>query len=143
MLRLTRAARVWDLVANSGRFAQTLPVLLGARPGTDRRNTGPFNALLDLTDALHARLGRLHAVALEELAAALHADLVERLGVPAGAAADLLAADYARAGAQGRLAFAPAGRRGARARTAAALPRQARHLGGAEAHPAAPRSPER
>ncbi len=140
MQRLTRAARAWDLVANSGRFAQTLPVLLG---------TEPFARLLELTDALHQRLGRLHAVALEDLAAALHADLVERLGLPAAAATELLAADYARAGAQGRLAFAPAAasasarRRAARARTAAALPRQARHLDGAGTHPAAPRSSER
>ncbi len=138
MQRLTRAARVWDLVANSGRFAQTLPVLLG---------TQPFARLLALTDALHQRLGRLHAVALEDLAGALHADLVERLGLPAHAATALLAADYARAGAQGRLPFAPPGasgeRQAVRARTAAARARQARHLGGAAPRPAAPQSSKR
>jgi radical SAM superfamily enzyme YgiQ (UPF0313 family) len=134
MQRLTRAARVWDLVANSGRFAQTLPLLLGTRP---------FAGLLALTDALHHRLGRLHAVALEDLAAALHADLVERLGVTVQVAAQLLAEDYARAGAHGRLAFVAPGNAGGRARTTMALPRQARHLAGAAALPAAPRSSER
>jgi radical SAM superfamily enzyme YgiQ (UPF0313 family) len=131
---LTRAARVWDLVANSGRFAQTLPLLLGTRP---------FAGLLALTDALHQRLGRLHAVSLEDLAAALHADLVERLGVPAQRAGQLLAEDYARAGARGRLAFVAPGKAARGARTTMALPRQARHLAGAATLPAAPRSSER
>jgi hypothetical protein len=134
MQRLTRAARVWDLVANSGRFAQTVPLLLGTRP---------FGGLLALTEALHQRLGRLHAVSLEDLAAALHADLVERLGVPAPHAAKVLAEDYARAGARGRLAFVAPGDKPARvARTMLALPRQARHLAGAATLPAAPRSSE-
>ena len=32
MQRLQRFSRYWDLVANSGRFAHTLPILLGATP---------------------------------------------------------------------------------------------------------------
>jgi radical SAM superfamily enzyme YgiQ (UPF0313 family) len=138
MLLLTRAARVWDLIANSGRFVQTLPLLLGAQP---------FAALLALTQVLQQRLGRLHAIALEDLSAALHDDLVQRQGVTAALAAQLLTADFTRAGASGKLAFAPAaGAAGAAgaptdAKKHSGLPRQARHGAGAAAPSAAPRSP--
>ncbi len=118
MQRLMRAARVWDRVANSGRFGSSLPLLLAP---------SPFAGLLALTDALHARLGRLHAVSLEELAGSVHAHLVA-LGVPAAQAAALLAADDAAAGARGRLPFLAKGvRAAADPAERAGLPRQRRH----------------
>ncbi len=51
--RLARCARYWDLIANSGRFARTLPRLLG---------DAPFARFLRLADWLHCELGRAHAV---------------------------------------------------------------------------------
>jgi radical SAM superfamily enzyme YgiQ (UPF0313 family) len=125
--RLGQAARAWDLVANSGRFAGSLPRLLG---------DAPFAGLMALTDTLLARLGRLHGVSLEALAGAVHEHLRKR-GLAPHEASALLAADYAAAGAHGRLPFLPRGRTGgprgprdARRPPAAAgaLPRQVRHL---------------
>ncbi|MBC7414281.1 MAG: DUF4080 domain-containing protein [Herminiimonas sp.] len=60
MQRLVRFARYWDLVANSGRFAHTLPILLGA---------APFARFMALSDWLYAQTDATHRIALERLAA--------------------------------------------------------------------------
>jgi len=97
--RLARCARYWDLVANSGRFARTLPALLG---------DAPFARFLRLADWLDAELGRAHGIALEELHALLLRWLVAD-GMAASEARRLLEADYAASGAHGRLPFAASG----------------------------------
>ena len=56
--RLTRFARYWDLIANSGRFAHTLPLLLG---------DAPFARFLQLSDWLYARTQQTHRIALPRL----------------------------------------------------------------------------
>ena len=103
----------------SGRFARTLPRLLG---------DAPFARFLRLADWLHRELGRAHAVALEELHVLLLGWLVAD-GMPEAEARQLLEDDYAASGARGRLPFAvsgiAAGRAGAAARTP---PRQRRRL---------------
>jgi radical SAM superfamily enzyme YgiQ (UPF0313 family) len=118
MQRVARYARYWDLVANSGRFSGTLPLIL---------DSSPFARFMDLADWLHASAGRTHAIAAERLYELLLGWLTER-GVDRTIATATLAADYRRSGARGRLALdgaigAPAPRR--RRRVAA---RQARHL---------------
>ena len=64
--RLTRFARYWDLIANSGRFAHTLPLLLG---------DAPFARFLQLSDWLYARTQQTHRIALSRLFELLHAAL--------------------------------------------------------------------
>ena len=59
MQRLTRFARYWDLIANSGRFAHTLPMILGDTP---------FANFFALSDWLYARTDATHRIALERLA---------------------------------------------------------------------------
>ena len=93
MQRLARFARYWELVANSGRFARTLPLLLAA---------SPFANFLAFADALYAATGKTHAIANERLYEQLHAHLLAR-GV--ARAAEALAADYLASGARGRLGF--------------------------------------
>ncbi len=122
MQRLARFARCWDLVANSGRFARALPLLLGE---------SPFARFLDFADALHEATGRMHAIANERLYERLHAHLLAR-GVARSEATEALAADYLASGARGRLGFVdiePRLRAGRAAPAlATALPRQQRHL---------------
>ncbi len=120
MQRLSRFARYWDLVANSGRFARALPLLLGA---------SPFASFLAFADALYAATGRTHAIANERLYDEVHAHLLAR-GVDAGLATAALAADYQASGARGRLAFVDIDRAGrtVRAKGAATPQRQHRHL---------------
>jgi radical SAM superfamily enzyme YgiQ (UPF0313 family) len=61
--RLTRFARYWDLIANSGRFAHTLPLLLADEP---------FTRFLQLSDWLYARTRQTHRLALSRLFELLH-----------------------------------------------------------------------
>ena len=117
--RLVRFARYWDLVANSGRFASTLPLVLA---------DAPFSRFMEFADWLHDACGQTHAIPAERLYELTHRWLVEK-GLDPREATALLADDYRRSGARGRLAFgdervlAPATR--ARRRLAS---RQSRHL---------------
>lgn len=119
--RLSRFARYWDIVANSGRYTRTLPVLLGE---------APFARFLAFSDWLYAQTAQTHALAQERLVHLLF-DYLQGLGIDAGSE---LAADYHGAGGRSRLKFEaedaplPAPRPPRRER---ALPaRQARHLEG-------------
>lgn len=87
MQRLRRFARVWDLIGNSGNFVRTAPLLWGAG--------SPFEAVMSFSDALHARAGATHGIALDHLAQHLFEHLVAR-GVPREFAGAELFADYQR-----------------------------------------------
>lgn len=60
MQRLARFARYWDLVANSGRFSNSLPAILG---------DAPFANFMELSDWLYRKTDATHRIALERLAA--------------------------------------------------------------------------
>jgi len=68
MQRLRRFARYWDLVANSGNFRATTPLLWRAesRAGTldtqPSTLTSPFAAFLAFSDWLFARVGKRHGM---------------------------------------------------------------------------------
>jgi hypothetical protein len=122
MQRLGRFARYWDLIANSGRFVRTLPLLLG---------DSPFARFLAFADALYAATGTTQAIAVERLYEHLHAHLLGR-GVAPEQATETLVDDYLASGARGRLGFVDVEpllrpRRGL-AGPAAARQRQQRHL---------------
>ncbi|WP_208279540.1 B12-binding domain-containing radical SAM protein [Massilia oculi] len=85
MQRLVRFARYWDLVANSGRFANTIPVLLGE---------APFDNFMAFSDWVYANTDATHRIALDRLAK-LVAQWLQRCGMDASEAAALLASDYA------------------------------------------------
>ncbi|WP_273028233.1 B12-binding domain-containing radical SAM protein [Massilia timonae] len=85
MQRLVRFARYWDLVANSGRFANTIPVLLGE---------APFDNFMAFSDWIYANTDATHRIALDRLAK-LVARWLQVRGMDAGEAAALLANDYA------------------------------------------------
>jgi radical SAM superfamily enzyme YgiQ (UPF0313 family) len=85
MQRLVRFARYWDLVANSGRFAHTAKVLLG---------DSPFANFMAFSDWLYTQLDATHRIALDRLAKLVQAWL-QRQGMPAAAAAALVASDQA------------------------------------------------
>jgi radical SAM superfamily enzyme YgiQ (UPF0313 family) len=121
MQRLTRFARYWDLVANSGRFRLTLPLLLGA---------SPFAAFLAFSDWLWQRTGQTHALAHDRLVNLLHAHFSELDNPPANFEAALVD-DYRAAGGRSRLAFEASDTAvpPPRTRKAGSTPsRQARHL---------------
>ena len=123
MQRLSRFARYWDLVANSGRYPRTLPRLLG---------DGPFAHFLAFSDWLYARTGQTHALAQERIVQALYDFLTGIRGLDSEATGADLAADYHAAGGRSRLPFEPADAAMPAPRTrkgpGATPTRQARHL---------------
>ena len=58
MQRLSRFTRYWDLIANSGRFSNTLPLILA---------DSPFNNFLTLSDWLFTTTRQTHKIALPKL----------------------------------------------------------------------------
>jgi radical SAM superfamily enzyme YgiQ (UPF0313 family) len=85
MQRLVRFARYWDLIANSGRFAHTLPLIL---------EQSPFARFMDLSDWIYAKTDATHRIALERLAA-LVAEWLQTQGIDAAVADSVVASDYA------------------------------------------------
>ncbi|QZA77760.1 B12-binding domain-containing radical SAM protein [Deefgea tanakiae] len=85
MQRLVRFARYWDLVANSGRFANTLPVLLGE---------APFANFMAFADWLYANTDATHRIALDRLAKMV-ALWLQTQGMSIEATTTLLESDYA------------------------------------------------
>ncbi len=69
MQRLVRFARYWDLIANSGRFASSLPLVLGA---------APFARFLMLSDWLYQNTDATHRLAPERLARLIRTWLLEQ-----------------------------------------------------------------
>jgi radical SAM superfamily enzyme YgiQ (UPF0313 family) len=88
MQRMRRFVRYWDLVANSGNFVRTTP-LLWANAGS------PFEGFMRWSDWLYQRMGRTHAISLNHLAGALFEYLVER-GTDKAMAAMAMSDDLAR-----------------------------------------------
>ncbi len=62
--RMVRFARYWDLIGNSGRFNETVPLLLGDRP---------FERFMSLSDWLFESTSQTHRFALNRLFDLLHA----------------------------------------------------------------------
>ena len=83
--RIKRFAHYWDRVANSGRFRQTLPLLLENRP---------FENFLAFSDHVFDSTGLTHSIALEHWVSILFEYLSPKLGPRS--AAQSLAADYTR-----------------------------------------------
>ncbi len=91
MQRLRRFARHWNLVANSGNFMETTPLLW-------RGGQTPFQAFLRWSEWLFARVGRTDAIALARLVEQLFAYLTVEAGLPAREVARALCRDYQRPG---------------------------------------------
>ncbi len=103
MQRLRRFARYWDLVSNSGVFAETAALICSG--------ASSFNNFLAFSDWLYARTGQTHAISRSRLRELLTVYLAEVLKQPAEAAAALAGRDEAKA----------------RRRTGSGARRQARH----------------
>ncbi|MDB6057379.1 MAG: Radical domain protein [Verrucomicrobiales bacterium] len=61
MQRLRRFAKYWDLVANSGNFVETAPLLWSD-------GASPFNTVLQFSDWFYAKVRRQHSIPLATLA---------------------------------------------------------------------------
>jgi hypothetical protein len=86
MQKLVRFARYWDMVANSGRFANTLPVILA---------DAPFENFLAFSDWIYTNTDATHRIALDRLAGLVSKWLQEERGMEREAALALVSSDYA------------------------------------------------
>ena len=105
--RFTHLARYWELVANSGRFSQTLPLLMGESNESDEideRNAGrvlsPFARFTEFSDSLWERVKKTNGLSPELLVDALFDHLITR-GLSPERVRDALLADYVASGARG------------------------------------------
>lgn len=97
MQRLKRLARYWDLVANSGNFIESTPLIWGEE--------SPFWSFLKLTEWLFARTRRTNGIALTQLSELLFVYLTEIAGNSPHNVAMPLWRDYQRGGRNDRPAY--------------------------------------
>ncbi|MCW8918243.1 MAG: B12-binding domain-containing radical SAM protein [Gammaproteobacteria bacterium] len=92
MQRLSRFARYWELVANSGRFHATLPLLLGE---------SPFARFMSLSDWLYATTGQSDSIQLPRLFELVYRGACEALQLEATTLQQTLLTDFLRVGLKG------------------------------------------
>ncbi len=98
MQRLRRFAKYWDLVANSGNFLETTPLLWSTEQS-------PFNAFFKFSDWFYAKVRRQHSIALAYLAEMLFRYLTAENSLPAQHVAECLWRDWQRSGRTERPPF--------------------------------------
>jgi hypothetical protein len=123
MQRLRRFSRYWDLIANSGNFVATTPLVWG--------DQSPFKWFFALSDWMFVKAGKSHAISLHRLMELLLEFLTTVRGIAIDEAAAAVWQDYQRGGRSDRPGFlaayvAPADTRKLRNKSGPA--RQARFL---------------
>lgn len=118
--RLKRAARYWDLVANSGNFRDTHRLIWGEE--------SPFTRFLHFSDWLFIRTHQTHAIALNRLAELLMEYLLAESGRDRTAVIEAMTGDFRRAGRSEGPAALRELTRSAHNKSPATPPRQSRHL---------------
>ena len=106
MQRLARFSRYWEITANSGRFARTMPLVLG---------DDPFARFMRFSDWLYEATHQTHQIALERLYDLLYRWLALEPASDAQHVHQALASDYAGSGARGAPEFMRAPRKKANA----------------------------
>jgi len=94
--RIVRFARYWDLIANSGRFPNSLPLLLGQ---------SAFIRFLSASDWIFATTGQTHKIALPKLFSILYQLLTLHYGIDPNTASSALSADFKHNKLKGRPVF--------------------------------------
>jgi len=96
MQRVNRFARYWDMIGNSGRFANTLPLITG---------DAPFDRFMLLSDKLHILAGSSWKIALKRLFELIYSVLMDEFKLDSDEVKHVLALDYARAKLKGLPAY--------------------------------------
>ena len=96
MQRLSRFARYWDLIINSGRFKHTRAILLADQP---------FDNFLTLSDWLYQSTGQTHKIALPRLFSLLYQGMQQVLNLQVENISQSLLKDFKNSGLKGRPAF--------------------------------------
>ena len=92
MQKVNRFARYWDMIGNSGRFKNTLPLIL---------SNAAFNNFFTLSDALYQREGATWKISQKRLFALLFNILTEAMKLDEQEVLSLLKKDYENSGEKG------------------------------------------
>jgi radical SAM superfamily enzyme YgiQ (UPF0313 family) len=120
MQRMSRFARYWDLIINSGRFKNTKQTLL---------NGNAFYNFLNLSDWIFETTGQTHKISLERLYSLLYNGMVEALDFNMQLATQALLSDYEISGIKGHPKFLRQSSVDAEAKKIKSSQRQIRHSG--------------
>lgn len=96
--RFTHMAKYWDLIANSGRFKKTLPLILKPHPP----QSSPFWSFMALSDSLWTSFQKTYGLSPEALVDALFEYLTHECDFSFAHVRELLLQDYLQSGARGR-----------------------------------------
>jgi len=118
MQRLSRFARYWDLIINSGRFANTKKLIL---------SNNAFYDFLALSDWIFETTGQTHKISLERLYALLYQGLIEKLTFNGNTVRSSLLSDYEVSGIKGLPKFLRNDTLGNNAKRIKSNQRQVRH----------------
>lgn len=116
--RVNRMARFWDLIANSGRFPHTLPLILGE---------DAFHNFLRLSDRLYQLGGRTWKIALRRLFEMLYQELTGTFALDNKQVEAALLADHQHSGLKSKPDFQHLPQLQKRSRTGQANKRQRMH----------------
>ena len=89
MQRVNRFARYWDMIANSGRFKNTLPLVL---------NDSPFDGFMQLSDCLHNAAGSTWKISQQRLFMLIFESLKARGDIDESVLFEKMQGDYNRTG---------------------------------------------
>ncbi len=101
MQRVKRFARYWDMIANSGRFKHTLPLILDTNG--EAESSSAFKRFMELTDAFYVREGSTWKISLPRLYKLLYEVLIEYLEIPEDQLRHCLEQDHLRTKQKGSL----------------------------------------
>ncbi|MCK5810396.1 MAG: DUF4080 domain-containing protein [Cocleimonas sp.] len=116
--RVNRFARYWDMIANSGRFPKTLPLILA---------DSPFKRFLQLSDTLYAQSGSTWKIALKRLFDLVYRVMTEEMDANEVLLKLVLVQDYQRSGQRGLPDFMQQQSIAKKHKTGTANKRQSRH----------------
>ncbi|MDT8452319.1 MAG: DUF4080 domain-containing protein [Gammaproteobacteria bacterium] len=86
---VSRFARYWDMIANSGRFQNTLPLILGQ---------SAFDNFLHLSDSLYQREGSTWKISLKRLFTLLYTILTQEMNLAEATVSEKLRQDFLNSG---------------------------------------------
>lgn len=118
MQRLSRFARYWDMIGNSGRFNRIRPLLLG---------DNPFDRFLRLSDWLFDKTGQTHRIALPRLFRLIYQAGRDELDIDKEQLYTALREDYINSGMKGEPEFDTNLQKAGGARQTGLSARQIRH----------------
>jgi len=97
MQSVNRFARYWDMIANSGRFPNTLPIIL------DKENNSSFSRFMQLTEALFANEGSTWKISLPRLYKLLYNVVIDEFQVNEETMRESLEKDFKQSKQKGSL----------------------------------------